>query len=165
VYTGSAVSSLSPVTVNNTSSCGTAGRKVTFEVSAGTTYRIAVAGSGESDEGTFELDLDMAPEVTTTAPAANATKVSRSANVSATFSDEMDASTISTTTFKLVKQGTSTPVAATVSYDVATKTATLDPSAGLKRGAVYEATITTGAKDEGGNPLAQEETWSFKVKR
>jgi hypothetical protein len=76
----------------------------------------------------------------------------------------MDTSSINTGTFRLVKQGASTPVSATVSYDPATKTATLDPSAKLK-GGTYTATVTTGAKDQSGNPLGQEETWSFKVKK
>ena len=159
-YTGNAVYSLSQITSSN-NACS-----ITFDATAGTTYRIAVVGGSLANkEGTFTLGVDMAPEVTATKPAANATKVTRGANVSATFSDEMDQSTISTTSFKLVRQGTSTPVSATVSYDPATKTATLNPSASLKREATYTATVTTGAKDEGGNPLAQQETWSFKVKR
>jgi subtilisin len=159
-YTGNAVGSLSQVASSNS------GCAVTFDATAGTTYRIAVAGGNLNDkEGTFTLGVDIAPEVTATKPSANATNVGRSVNVTATFSEAMDPNTISTTTFKLVRQGTSTPVSTTVSYDPATKTATLNPSTSLKRGATYTATVTTGAKDEGGNPLAQQKTWSFKVKR
>jgi hypothetical protein len=166
VYTGSTLDSLSQ-TASNDDACtppNTSGSRLTFDATAGTSYRIAVAGDGEDEKGTFSLHLDLNPEVTATTPADNATKVSRTANVSATFSAAMDASSIDTGTFTLVKQGTFTPVAAAVSYDPATKTATLDPSARLKGGATYMATVTTGAEDETGNPLAQEETWSFKVK-
>ena len=45
----------------------------------------------------------------------------------ATFSEAMNPATLTTTTFTLVKQGTTTPLAASVSY--ASQTATLDPSA------------------------------------
>ena len=159
-YTGGAVGSLSQVASSN-NGCG-----VNFEATAATTYRIVVAGASLNDkEGTFTLSADMAPEVTATKPADGAVKVPRGVNVSATFSEAMDANSINTTTFKLVRQGTATPVAAMVTYDAATKTAKLDPGALLKRGAVYQATVTTGAKDQAGSPLAQSETWSFKVRR
>ena len=77
----------------------------------------------------------------------------------ANFSEEMKASTIITpaTTFKLVKlnsDGTTTKVTATVSYDAATKKATLDPSSNLSSG-TYKATVTTGAQDLAGNALDQ----------
>jgi len=45
----------------------------------------------------------------------------------ATFSEAMNPATLTTSTFTLVQQGQSTPVAATVSY--AGQVATLDPTA------------------------------------
>ena len=52
-----------------------------------------------------------------------------------------------------------------------TKKATLDPSANLRSGATYVATVTTGAKDLADNRLDQDsttagnqkKTWEFKV--
>ena len=84
----------------------------------------------------------------------------------------MQASTINTTTFRLRKSGTTTNVAAALSYDPATKRATLNPNANLQAGATYVATVTTGAKDLAGNQLDQNpntsgnqaKSWQFKVK-
>jgi hypothetical protein len=76
----------------------------------------------------------------------------------------MDAATITTSTFTLTKQGTTTPVAATVTYGGASATATLNPSADLEPGVTYTATVkggTAGVKDLAGNPLAQDKASSF----
>ena len=62
-------------------------------------------------------------------------------------------------------------MSATVTYDSVTKKATLDPSATLRSGATYIATVTTGATDLAGNQLDQDsttagnqtKTWKFKV--
>jgi hypothetical protein len=74
----------------------------------------------------------------------------------------MDPATLTTATVTLVKQGTSTPVAAAVSY--ASQVATLDPSANLDASSTYTATVkggSAGAKDLAGLPLAADVTWTF----
>ena len=68
----------------------------------------------------------------------------------------MNRATLNKTTFKLVKKGTTKPVAATVSYSG--NRAVLNPSRNLVRGATYTATVTTRAKDLAGNPLAATKT-------
>ncbi len=83
----------------------------------------------------------------------------------------MTASTINKTTFTLRKQNATGFVAATVTYDPSTKTATLDPTNSLKRGATYKASVNLGAQDLAGNPLdqnaslsgSQRKDWTFKV--
>jgi hypothetical protein len=75
--------------------------------------------------------------------------------VVATFSEAMDEATVTGTTVKLVRGGTTRAVAATVSYDAETNEATLDPSAKLASGTKYTATVTSGAKDLAGNALDQ----------
>jgi N-acetylglucosamine-6-sulfatase len=115
---------------------------------------------------------DTAPSVTSTSPAANATGVAPSANVTATFSEAMMSSSINTTTFKLFKKGSTTKIGAAVSYDGATKKATLDPTNNLRLGTTYKAVVTTGAKDLAGNSLdqistttgLQQKTWLFTVR-
>jgi hypothetical protein len=97
------------------------------------------------------------PTVLSVVPAANATSVASGVKVTATFSEAMDAATISATTFTL-KQG-STAVAGTVSYTGTT--ATFTPSAALAGSTVYTSTITTGAKDVSGNALSAAYAWSF----
>jgi hypothetical protein len=112
------------------------------------------------------------PKVTSTVPDAGATRVAPTVNVKATFSEDMMASTINKTTFTLRKQNTTGFVAATVTYDPSTDTATLDPTNSLRRGATYKASVNLGAQDQAGNPLDQNESlsgsqrkdWTFKVR-
>ena len=58
--------------------------------------------------------------------------------------------------FKLFKKGSTNQIAAQVSYDAATHTATLNPNNNLRRGATYKAVVTTVAKDKAGNRLDQD---------
>ena len=98
-----------------------------------------------------------APSVSSAGPANNATSVATSANATVTFSEAMNAATISSTTFTL-KQGT-TGIAGTVTYSGTT--ATFTPSSALASNTVYTGTITSGAKDVAGNGLAANYSWSF----
>ena len=76
-----------------------------------------------------------------------------------------DPSTITATTFMLFTNGSTTQVAAKVSYDSSTRTAKLNPNDNLMRGVTYRAVVTTGVHDVAGNPLAQQIEWLFTVKR
>jgi len=109
--------------------------------------------------------------VISTIPGANATAVAPTTNVTATFSEQMMASSITSKTFKLLVKGSTTKIAAAVSYEASTDTATLDPTNPLQRGVTYKAVVSTGAKDVAGNPLDQNTTttglqqkaWYFTV--
>ena len=68
------------------------------------------------------------PTVQSVAPADGATDIAVSTDVTAAFSEAMDAATIDGATFTLTPDG-GAPVDATVSYDPGTKTATLHPTA------------------------------------
>jgi WD40 repeat protein len=101
------------------------------------------------------------PTITSTSPAANATGVNPSNPVTATFSEAMDSTTITTSNFQL-QAGSNPPVSATVSY--AGNVATLTPSSALTANTTYTATVkggATGVKDLAGNPLATNQIWSF----
>jgi hypothetical protein len=134
---------------------------------------VPVAGQSFTDSGSDQChgapgDTDsVAPTVSDVMPTEGATDVAVTANAEATFSEDMDSSTISTTTFTLVKQGaTSQPLTVQVSYDSATNKATLDPNVDLEAGTTYLATLkggATGVKDLRGNPLAEDKTWSFST--
>ena len=83
--------------------------------------------------------------------------------VTATFSEPMTASTITTATFFLLDPS-GNPVPATVAYDAAASKATLTPTVELAANTVYMATVksgTNGVKDFNGNALANDFTWSF----
>jgi hypothetical protein len=98
-----------------------------------------------------------APAVTSTAPVYSATNSPINTKILVTFSTAMDPTTITTTTFTL-KHGTTSDTGA-VSY--VGVTAIFIPSANLATNTVYTATITTGAKDSSGHPLAVNFVWSF----
>lgn len=100
-----------------------------------------------------------APTVSSTVPADTATGIAANANITATFSEPMDPSTISTSTFTLT-QGV-TPVTGAVTY--LGTTAVFNPDSNLTASAVYTARITTGVKDLAGNALAVAKTWSFTI--
>jgi len=97
------------------------------------------------------------PTVISTDPVNAATGVALNKQITATFSQTMDATTIQTTTFILM-QGT-TPVAGFVTYSG--NSATIAPTSNLTPNTVYTATITTGAKDLSGTALANNFVWSF----
>jgi hypothetical protein len=98
------------------------------------------------------------PTVISTVPASAATGVLLNADVTATFSEAMTSTTLTTTTFTLAQAGT--PVAGAVSY--AAGTATFNPTADLSPGLLYTATITTGAQSQATNtPLASNYVWTF----
>jgi hypothetical protein len=127
-----------------------------------TTSAKDVTGNGLASNYTWSFTTGssadvIAPTVISTVPANAATGVAFNTKVSATFSEAMDPSTITATTFTL-KQGT-TAIAGLVTY-VGT-TATFSPSANLLPNSVYSGTITTGVKDLAGNSLATNYVWSF----
>ena len=106
--------------------------------------------------------------MTTTSPATGATGVAVAANITATFSEAMTASSISTSSVTLVVQGTTPLLAASVNYDPVSLTVTLHPSASLAAATTYLATVKGGAsgvKDAAGNALALDKTWTFTTRK
>jgi methionine-rich copper-binding protein CopC len=95
--------------------------------------------------------------VSSTVPANAATGTAIGSKLAVTFSEAMDAATLSATTFTL-KHGT-TPVSGRVTYSGVT--ANFAPDNGLVAGTVYSAAISTGVKDLAGNALARSYAWSF----
>jgi hypothetical protein len=101
-----------------------------------------------------------APTVSSTDPLSGDTGVALNKKIAAIFSEAMDPLTITTTNFTVTGPG-STPVIGTVAY-VGT-TATFTPTLGLAPNTTFTATVTTGAKDMAGNPLASNFTWTFRT--
>ncbi|MET3176823.1 UNVERIFIED_ORG: hypothetical protein ABIB52_004701 [Arthrobacter sp. UYCu721] len=103
-----------------------------------------------------------APTVTAVSPDDKATGVAVNTNVTGTFSEAMNASTVTSDTFTLTAGTTTVPAA--VTYNSTDKLATLNPSADLTVGTTYTATIkggSSGVKDVAGNALASDKTWTF----
>jgi len=114
----------------------------------------------EADYATDSFTVDVtAPTVVSRYPASGATGVLVTTTVTATFSEAMNASTITTSSFTL-KIG-STPVSGSVSYNAGTYTATFTPSADLADDTIYTASLSTAVTDAAGNALAAASTWNF----
>jgi hypothetical protein len=99
------------------------------------------------------------PTITGRSPASGATGVSRTANVTATFSEAVLNAT--TRTFYLRKAGTATNVSAVVTYDATTHKATLNPGVTLAASTSYTVAIYD-IYDPTGNQVTYT-TWSFKT--
>ena len=117
---------------------------------------LIVAGCGGSSNTNTQAPP---PTVSATTPAASATGVAIISTLTATFSETMDAATISGATLTL--SGPEGSVAGTVTYSTASNTATFTPSANLNFSTEYTATISTGATSSSGTALAANYSWSF----
>jgi Bacterial Ig-like domain len=154
------------------------------DLAANTTYKVVVVGgsSGIKDSNGNALAQNKSWTFTTarattsltvlsTVPAPGSTDSSTSTNVTATFSNDgntptdMLAESINSNTFWLTFQvDPDNHWLAQVTYDPATKTATLHPDGGLQPGTSYTATIKggpDGVKDTQGESLAQNFSWTF----
>jgi hypothetical protein len=114
------------------------------------------------------------PTVTSTTPTNNATGVKRNTNNTVAFSEAMNKTTLTTSTFKLYKCASATDTACTtqitnvkVAPSTDGRSATLNPygatSTVLQASTKYKVVVTTGAKDLTGNPLAQQKVTYFKT--
>jgi len=78
----------------------------------------------------------------------------------ATFSEAIDASTLTTSSFTLTDPG-ATPVAGIVDYDASTMTAVYTPTLALAIDTTYTATLSSDVTDLAGNALEGPVTWTF----
>lgn len=101
----------------------------------------------------------LAPTVKFTDPVNGNMAVPVNQKINIAFSEDMKPATITAASFSL-KQGT-TPVSGKVSSIAST--ATFTPANNLEKGKPYTATVTTGARDLAGNPLAKDYVWNFSA--
>ena len=154
------------VTGTVTYSGTTASFKPTVNLLAGTVYTATIttgaknlAGTGLANNyvWTFTTGTAVTPAVISTDPVNNATGVALNKIVTATFNMVMDPLTINGTTFT-IKQGT-TAFLGTVTYSGST--ASFKGTTSFANNTTYTATITTGAKNLAGTPLANNYVWTF----
>ncbi len=125
-----------------------------------TLFVAALAACGGGGGGGSEPPpVTTEPTVTTVSPAAGATEVTLNSQVQATFSTNMDSSTLNTNTFTIVSLS-GVKANGTVSYDDATKTVTFTPSGSLTPLTTYTTTVV-GVKDKAGNTMNTPYSWSF----
>jgi len=121
-----------------------------------------------------EIQTDMAtavppdqtpPTVLGVVPTSGATGINVGSSATATFSEPMKASTITSSTFKLIDSANNL-VPATVTYDATTRKATLVPLAALQYGATYTLTVkggTGGVTDLAGDALVSDYNSGFST--
>jgi hypothetical protein len=100
-----------------------------------------------------------APRVISTLNANGAIGVPTNTKVGATFSEAMNASTITASSFSVQQTVAGTPVIGTLSYTGLN--AVFTPSAALAAGTQYTVTLSTAVKDVAGNPMAANYIWSW----
>jgi glucose/arabinose dehydrogenase len=140
-------------------------RLVVTEAGNGGAYDHADWGEARLVCGAAPADTT-APSVSSVVPLAGASGVAASVRPSVTFSEALDAASVSGSSFVLRKQGAAADLSGSVAYDAASRTATLTPAVALDAGGSYTARVVGGAggvRDVAGNPLAADHTWTFTV--
>uniref|UniRef100_C6E167 Tfp pilus assembly protein tip-associated adhesin PilY1-like protein n=1 Tax=Geobacter sp. (strain M21) TaxID=443144 RepID=C6E167_GEOSM len=107
---------------------------------------------------TMALD-SVRPTVTVVSPIAGATSVDTTTVITATFSEAMRDTTITSANVSV-----SGGVTGTVSYDPATWTLSFAPTAALANSTNYTVTISTGVTDLAGNSLLTAKSWTFTTR-
>lgn len=111
-------------------------------------------GCSKSSSPTGPNNPPAGPTVASVSPINGATNVATGSTVTATFSADLDAGTVTASSFSLNNSMTGT-----VSY--ANKVATYTPSHALNANTTYTATLTTAIKSADGTAMSQNYSWSF----
>lgn len=161
--TGTAV----PATVTYDAASRTATLRPSQQLVGSRTYKPGLSGSIRDASGnalswtswTFTTAADTTPPtVTSRSPGPGSKGVSRTPTVRVTFSEAV--MSVSNRTFVLIDTVTGATVATSVTYDSATRTATLRPSSTLAANRTYKAGVSGSVRDLSGNPLAWT-SWTF----
>jgi len=163
IVLGSGDDTLQVGVANQTGNRAVFSDRVLFDGGAGHDTLINSVGNTYTKMSQFRIvrfeSNPTAPNVSSSVPVNAATGVLTDTKIAVTFSSAMDPLTLTTRTFTL-KQGR-TSIAGTVAYSGTT--ATFSPTKPLASDATFTATVTTGARDLAGNPLASSFTWTFKT--
>jgi hypothetical protein len=113
------------------------------------------------------LISSLTPEVLNTDPVNNATKVPvTKKKIVATFSKEMDPSTINVTTFTVADTGTSSKIDGSVNQIQDDRRLwKFEPDHNMKKHFSYTAKISREARDIEGNSMGSDYSWSFTTEQ
>jgi Ice-binding-like/Bacterial Ig-like domain len=124
---------------------------------------LAGCGGGSLDPILGTPDVATQPIVIATSPATSnpiPTGLAVNSSVSATFNQAMQLDSLNALTFTLFCPAI-TPIAATITYDAPSHSATLTPTLPLPNGTTCVATVKTGATSALGLAMAANYSWSF----
>jgi len=117
-------------------------------------FVMLMVGCNDENENIDDISI---PNVSSTMPGDNDTKVAHDTNIVATFSEEMEPSSINVSTF-MIKQG-DTDISGGVEYSGLE--ATFTPSVAFAAGSEFTATITSAAKSSNEVNLEADYVWNF----
>lgn len=132
-------------------------------------YRVDISGAVRDAAGhslppsvfAFTTGDTITPSVTVSHPVGGATGVARGVTIRITFSEQVTG--VSELTIRLRNMNTGRRVTAGVTYDAATRTASVDPSVRLASSRWYRVKILAGIRDVAGLNLA-EHSFTFKTR-
>lgn len=107
-----------------------------------------------------DFETSTTPVAMSFTPSDGATGVATNSVVTITFSRNMSASKIDTNSIYL-RTSTGTKISSTVSYNSATRVATLTPKSPLLPNTSYTVTISASITDESGTRLLKQYNWTF----
>jgi hypothetical protein len=129
-------------------------------------YRITAIDNTGNESGFSEEDsatpVTQSPQIISVNPLQNALNISANTNISVTFNQDINFTTINANTFIIHASQTGLH-AGTYSYDSGTKTATFDPTGSFQVGEVVTVILTTDIQDTGGTALSNPYEWSFTI--
>lgn len=118
-----------------------------------------LAGCGGSGDRDHDPVVNP-PTVIAQSPVDGATEVATGAPISAVFDHSMDPATLTATSFTVACPA-GTNITGAVTYDAANNRAVFTPAAALPGDVTCTTSITTGAKNSQGVPLASGLVWTF----
>jgi hypothetical protein len=118
----------------------------------GSSNTAAPDGTAAPDDTAEPADT-VAPTVSSTTPLDLATSVARDSTITATFNEDMFATTVDASSFTLDKSGN---INGTVAFEANTNVATFTPDSELAILSTYTATLSTDITDLSGNPLVND---------
>ena len=110
----------------------------------------------------ININLVFAQSVVSVTPVQNALDVSKSTDISVTFDQDMNASTINDNTFIVhsLQKGLCT---GSYSYSSGTYTATFNPDSSFRVGDIVSVFLTEGIENTSGDTLVSPYGWSFTI--
>ncbi|GAB2748106.1 hypothetical protein GCM10027039_02200 [Terrabacter koreensis] len=109
---------------------------------------------------TAAFAVGVTPTVTARTPLVNQTRIGQTANITATMSRAVNATTVNRTSF-LLKAPNGTVVPAAVTYNATTRVATLNPTATLAADTRYTASLTSAVKSADFGVGLTPTAWAF----
>src|SRR6185369_9134843 len=144
------------VTVISLAGCGGGGSGASVAVGSA----VVAAGVGLTVTATLLGGVHVTG-INRTLPAHEAVDVNVSSTVTVFFNNEMDESSINSTTFKVT--GPDGAISGTVTYDRSSNTAVFTPIAPLMPQAEYTATVAKETREKSGTTLSDNASWKFKT--